>query len=292
MTNEKAPDGRTAFVVAYDTERQGACLKACRKIAEVHRRRGVCATFFIVGRLLESEGAAFKELLDEPELFEIASHTYSHRMLKNHPICGPAVGPEEIHKEIFLGKQRVEDCFERACVGIRPGCSFDNGLTDAPGPLSEVAAAGLGYVSSQAWGPHYTLPAPLAEAYTYGPQGYPRLWEFPCHGWHENVLKGHNATPARLLLWPPLYPEVQRSGYVQTPREEYEVNRFFMDRAVADGMEYVSLIWHPWSLERFDASMSMLEMCFDHAVERGLPFARFDDLWRRRGTAQKQHGGA
>jgi len=272
----------TVFVPAYDTEKPRDCLEACKRIARIHRERGVPATFFIVGRLVENEGAAYKELLDEPGLFEMASHTYSHKMLRDHPICGPAVGADEIHRQVFRGKELVEDLFGRECLGLRPGCSFDVGLSGAPAVVAEVAAAGFRYISSRAWGPCTTVPAPLEQAYTYADEGHPDLWEFPCHGWHENVLKGHNATPARVLLWPPVYPQMQLPGYVKTPEEEFNVHRFFIDRAVAEDLEYVSLIWHPWSLLRFDPEMKMLELVFDHVARNGMTFARFEDLWGKR----------
>jgi len=283
--SETAQPARPLLVPAYDTEKPGACLEACRAITRVHRERGIPATFFVVGRLLEEEGDAFRELLDEPELFEIATHTYSHKLVRDHSVCGPAATAEEIHEDIFRGKALVEDCFGRECVGFRTPCGFTDGLRGAPEVLDEVAAAGLRYVSSQAWGPHMTLPAPLAGAYTYADDGHPELWEFPCHGWHENVLKGHNATPGRLLLWPPIYPDCQPPGYVTTPDEEFEVHRYFIDRAVSDRLEYVSLIWHPWSLGKFDPPMAMLELCFDHAARQGMRFARFDELWRQKAGA-------
>lgn len=232
----------TVFVPAYDVERPATCLEACQRIVAIHRERGIAATFFVVGKLLETEGQVYKKLLEEPDLFEVASHTYSHKLLRDHPVCGPAVGSTEIHSEIFRGKQLVEEVFGRPCLGLRPACSFELGLRGAPSIVAEAAAAGFGYVSSRAWGPHSTSPAPLAQAHTYAEEGHPELWEFPCHGWHENVLKGHNATPDRLLLWPPLYPEIQLAGYVKTPEQEFAVHRFFLDRARQEGLEYVSLI--------------------------------------------------
>ena len=75
----------TAFIAAYDTERSVTCLKASKQIARLHRERGIPATFYIVGRLLEEEGTAYKDLLDDAELFEIASHTYSHKLLLDRP---------------------------------------------------------------------------------------------------------------------------------------------------------------------------------------------------------------
>ena len=272
----------TVFVPAYDTDHSDTCLEACKQIARVHREHAVPATFFILGRLLESEGEDYRKLLDEPDLFEIASHTYSHKMLRDQPICGPAASTQEIHNEIFRGKELVEEVFGRECLGMRPGCSFDVGLRGAPEVVSEVVDAGFRYISSRIWGPHYTVPAPLEQAHTYEEEGHPELWEFPCPGWHENLLKGHNATPGRLLLWPPLYPELQLTGYVKTPQEEFDVHRFFIDRALAEDREYVSLIWHPWSLGRFDPAMKMLELVFDYVVQQGMTFARFQDLWQRR----------
>ena len=82
----------TRYIAAYDTEHPD-CLAACRRICQVHERFGFPATFFIVGRRLEEEGAAYRALLGKDLGYEIASHTYSHRMLRDHPFCGAAVEP-------------------------------------------------------------------------------------------------------------------------------------------------------------------------------------------------------
>src|SRR5712692_2416352 len=96
----------TSYIAAYDTETP-RCLEACRKIVEVHKRFKFPATFFIVGRTLESAPDAYRHLLDDP-LFEIASHTYSHKMLRDHPMCGPVVPPDELKKQIFDSKATIE----------------------------------------------------------------------------------------------------------------------------------------------------------------------------------------
>jgi len=272
----------TAFVAAYDTEKPEACLESCKRIARVHRDVGAPGTFFIVGKLLEEQGKKFCDLLDEPDLFEIASHTYSHKLLRDNAVCGRAVPPEVAHAEIVRSKQLVEEVFERPCLGLRPAVSFETGLSGAPELVEEVANAGYKYVSSRAWGPDCSLPAPLEQAYNYADEGHPEIWEFPCHGWHENVLKGHNAVPRRLLLWPPVYPELQQTRLVKTVEQEFEIHRFFLDRALTDNLEYVSLIWHPWSLMKFDPEMRMPRMVFEYARGQGMELVRFDDLWRRR----------
>ncbi len=110
----------TLFIPAYDVEAPGACLEACRSIARIHKHLDAPATFFVVGKRLEEEGTGLREVLDDP-LFEIGSHTYSHKMLRDHPFCGPAAPPGVIHDEIFKGHQLVEEVFERPCLGLRPG---------------------------------------------------------------------------------------------------------------------------------------------------------------------------
>jgi peptidoglycan/xylan/chitin deacetylase (PgdA/CDA1 family) len=240
------------------------------------------ATFFVVGKALESNPQAYRDLLDDP-LFEVASHSYSHKLFRDHPLCGPAASPEEIREEIIRGKDVVEQLFQKPCFGLRTGCGFVDGLRGAPQVLQVLDEAGFQYVSSQLWGQDYSLPAPLTQSYTYAEDGFPALREFPAHGWHENLLKGNNRIfgwgAQRVLLFPPLFPEAIPSHYVTTPAEEFAYNnRFFIDRAAVDKLTYVSLVWHPWSLAMFDPQMEMLAITFQYVRERRLEVCRFGDF--------------
>ena len=95
---------KTRYIAAYDTE-SPACLAACRKIVEVHKRFEMPATFFMLGRTLDANPAEYSDLLDDP-LFEIATHTYSHRMLRDNDFCGPATaGMKIFSKTITNGGQ-------------------------------------------------------------------------------------------------------------------------------------------------------------------------------------------
>src|SRR5258708_32071018 len=136
-----------AFMAAYDTE-STACPAACRQIVAMHRRHQLPATFFIVGQALEANPKEYRAWLDDP-LFEIASHTWSHRMLRDHPWCGPTPGPAGVREEIFRGKQAIENIFERPCSGLRPGCGFIDGLTGDRQVLGWVRTAGFQYDTSQ-----------------------------------------------------------------------------------------------------------------------------------------------
>ena len=266
------------YIPAYDTETPD-CLPAVRKIVDVHRRYDMPATFFIVGKTLEADPTEYREMLDD-SLFEIASHTYSHKMLRDHPFCGPAAPEEKIREEIFLGKTSVERIFNRPCRGIRPACGFPDGLNGTPDVLHLIREAGFHYVSSMLWGPDFTMPAPLNRPFTYCAEGFPELWELPGHGWQENLLKGSTRLDSRrVLLFPPLMPETVPDAYIKTPEEEHTINnKPFIDKAIADGMPYVSLIWHPWSLNSFDPEMEMLNITFKYVRERCMPTGTFSDL--------------
>ena len=260
----------TRYIAAYDTE-SAKCPVACEKIAAVHREFDMPATFFIVGRHLLEHADFYRTLLDDP-LFEIGSHTWTHGMLKDHPICGQARTGQALVDEVCEGKKAVERVFDRACAGLRPACSFDDALHDAPRVLELVRQAGYQYVSSQAWGPRYTLPAPLNQPHTYEADGHPDLWELPCHGWHDNVLTGpmkQRENPFT-VAWPIEDPQLVPTHPVETPEQEAAVYRRLIDCAVQQQVTFVSPIWHPWSLDRFDPDMRMIREVFTHVKELGL----------------------
>jgi len=269
----------TTYVAAYDTE-QPACLAGVRRIVEVHERFEIPATFFLVAGLLEQQRAEYVELLRDHPLFEVGCHTYSHMVLVDTPRYGKAGPPERYRRELVDSKHVIEDAFGREVVGLRPPVCAPDGLTSAPHVLKVLRDTGYRYVSSVAWGPDFSMPAPLVRPFTYADQGYPELWELPPCGWHENLLKGNNKTgPMLLCLFPPDMPEAIPSDYVKTAEEEFAFNnRPFIDRAIRDDAPLVSLIWHPWSLHQFDPDMRMLEITFTYARKQRLAVGRFADL--------------
>lgn len=270
---------KTMYIAAYDTE-SPKCLAAVRKIVEVHKRFKMPATFFITGKTLEANTPEYKDLLNHP-LFEVASHTYSHKMLRENPFCGPAVSLEEKRKEIFDGKAAVEKVFGKPCIRLRPGCGFEKALHGADDVLGLIKEAGFKYVSSLLWGKDYSLPAMLNQPFTYEMDAHPELWELPGHGWHENLLKNNNKMgPARITLWPPEIPEAIPLKYVTTAQEEFAVHKIFLDKALSDKKTFVSLIWHPWSLDAFDPDMKMLELVFSYVHKQGFVPGTYGDLYK------------
>ncbi len=268
----------TTYIAAYDVEGKG-CLDALRKILPLHERFEMPLTLFIVARLLDEQGDPYRELLGDHPLVEVASHSYTHMLLGDHPVCGKAGPPEKYEREIVESKQRIEDVFGRAVGGFRAPVSFEDGLRGAPDLLRLCDQARYRYVSCLAWGPGCTLPALIREPFTYADDGYPNLWEVPPCGWHDNVLKKGNSNldPVPLQPSPHPYPEIEVHGYIETPEEEAELDRKLIDRSIEAGASHCSLVWHPWSLDRFDPEMRMLELVLAHIRERGLPVTTFAD---------------
>jgi len=270
----------TRYIAAYDTESPG-CLPACRKIVAVHKRLEMPATFFITGQTLAAHTKEYKALLDDP-LFEVASHTWSHKLLRDHVLCGRAASAQEKREEIVRAKELIERVFERPCVGLRPAVGFDNALKGAVDVLKLTREAGFKYVSSLLWGPDCSMPALIEPPFHYGADGFADLWELPGHGWHENLLKNHNRWGARrLTLWPSPMPEAIPAEFVKTAKDEFEVNRIFLEKALEANKPHVSLIWHPWSLHSFDPEMKMLELTFAHARRLELKPGTYADLCRQ-----------
>ena len=273
----------TRFLPAYDTEEAVKCLPACRIITTIHEKMEVPGTFWIVGKLLESvEGPEYKALLGDNPLYEIDSHTYSHRMLAAHKLFHVPVWKDR-GQEVRKSKDIIEQFFGCDCLGFRPAFGFDQGLGDDQELIDEVAAAGYRFVSSLLWGPETTLPALLVPPFTYTEKNHPELWELPGHGWHENALKATNMTdsPVRLLLFPMPWPEITPSRPISKPEEEFEINKKVIDRAIEMEMPYVSFIWHPWSLHQFDPAMNAVASTFQYVKDIGMEFSTFDREWKR-----------
>ncbi len=149
------------YIAAYDTE-EPECLEACKKIRQVHEEFGFPATFFFVGNRLRESGVAYKCLLGDVPEFEFASHTVSHYVLRPHPFSFAPIDNDVRVIEVSESKNIVEQTFEQECVGFRPAYGFADGLQGDVELIDIVSRAGYKYVSSQLWGPDYTVPATLS----------------------------------------------------------------------------------------------------------------------------------
>jgi peptidoglycan/xylan/chitin deacetylase (PgdA/CDA1 family) len=95
----------TTYIAAYDTESEEG-LVAVQKIAEIHRKYHMPATFYFLARLCERQGKEYRSLIGDDPLFEIASHSYTHMLLRDHRVCGQAGSKDQYEHEIVESRQR------------------------------------------------------------------------------------------------------------------------------------------------------------------------------------------
>jgi peptidoglycan/xylan/chitin deacetylase (PgdA/CDA1 family) len=258
----------TRYVFAYDLEDPDLCLKATARLLELHRRYGIPATFFVLGTVLEERGATLRALFGDDLLFDIASHTYSHKLLKNNRLHGPGVSLEDLRDEIERGLRLVEKVFERPCAGVRSSYGFYGGLRGEGERLRVIRDSGARYLSSDLRGPGDSVPGGLVQAYRYDEEGVPDLLELPGHGWHDNVLKGFY--PGPWLAWPPVLRWGIPDRAPSTPEEEFAVQRAWVERAMTLGLDYFSPVYHPHSVYRMDPDCRVIELLMRHVRQRGM----------------------
>ncbi len=271
----------TRYIAAYDTESIDHEVKALTRLVALHRKHEVPATFFIVGKLLERDGREYRALLDDP-LFDVQTHTYSHQMLKDSRPHGPGVGLETMEIEVGEGKRWVEEVFERECIGLRPGCGFENGWAGTPERLAIIRRHGLQFVSADLRGPLDSIPNDMQQAYTYEADGYGDIWEIPGHGWHDNVLKSWTG---HITFFPPVYDFALPPRTPRTVVELFAQEGRWLEHAAELGLEYVSLVQHPSSIMRFDEDFAPIELLLVRAKQLGLQFTTFLDYYRELSAA-------
>lgn len=271
--------GLTAYVFHYDLEHPDFCLRAAPKLAEFHRRYEIPATFFMLGTTLEERGSELRRIFGSSPLFDVQSHTYAHRMLKDNRMYGPGLDLDGLRHEIMRGVELVEEVFERACVGVRSGCGFYNGLQGEGDRLRIIRDCGVKYLSSDLRGPEDTIPGGLTQPYWYDEEDVPELLELPGHGWHDNVLKGFD-TGLR-LGWPPVLGWGIPSRVPLTPEEEFTVQRVWVERALELGLDYVSPIYHPHSIYQMSTDCRVIELLMRYVRQAGMETTTYTALWER-----------
>ncbi len=264
----------TQFVFAYDVESVDIAPTAVNVIADIHRRHNVPATMFIVGKVLETHGRALKATLDDP-LFDLQTHTYSHRMLKDSGPHGPALNLDEMRVEVGRGKELIEDVFGRSCLGCRPGCGFYKGFQGLPERLAIFEEFGIEFVSGWLRDEWDSIPAAIEEPLWYSDDGFDKILEIPGHGWHDNVLKGFGANITR---YPSRYEWAVPPQTLTNVDELVEHELLWVDQAIKEDKPFFSPVWHPWSLYRFDQGMGMVKSMILAAAERGMPTATYSDI--------------
>jgi len=267
----------TTYIPAYDLELMETPISALETIVKIHKKYDAPATFFIVGQLIEKDPDKYKVLLDD-ELFDIESHTYSHKLLKDNLTCGNGVSLQEIEEEIAKASRLLRATFKREILGLRTPVGFHNGLQGEKRVLHILWENGVRFVSSHLMGPFDTVPSPLTQPYCYEEDGFPELLELPGHDWHDNVLKGYARVP---MVWPPIFPWAVPRGIPQTPKEEFEVYKASIDYAIKHGLTYYSPIFHPWSIYRFNPAAKTIDFLLGYARRKKMQISTYGRMYER-----------
>lgn len=268
----------TAYIAAYDLENAETSPAALKAIASVHVKHNVPATIFMVGRLLEVNPGEY-EILRDDSLFDVESHTYSHRLLRDSVVHGAGVSLDVVETEITRANELLSSTFNKEITGFRTPCGFYQGLQGRKDVQEVLWRNGIRFVSSDLRGQLDTIPAPFTQPYWYEADGFPQLLELPGHDWHDNVLKGYGSVPA---LWPPIFPWGLPNRPPKTPEEEFEtVYRHSIDHAIQQKLGYYSPIMHPWSIYRFNKEAKTIDLILSYAKRLGMEFLTYRQMYER-----------
>jgi hypothetical protein len=132
-------------------------------------------------------------------------------------------------------------------------------------------------LSAELRGPGDTVPGRLVQAYPYDEEGIPELLELPGHGWHDNVLKG--LYPGPWLAWPPVLRWGIPDRAPRTPEEEPAVQRVWIERASALGLDYFSPVYHPHSVYLSGPDCRIIELLIRHVQQSGMTTTTYGALY-------------
>jgi peptidoglycan/xylan/chitin deacetylase (PgdA/CDA1 family) len=144
-------------------------------VADVHKRKNLPATFFLVAKLVEYTGSELHTILDDP-LFDLQCHSYTHT-----DVVQITDDEQALMVELVDSKHRIEDLFGKEVIGFTTPAGYPQGLRGQPRLLQKLSEAGYRYIRSVGMGPFNTIPAPLTQPFWYTEDGCPELLEIGLH---------------------------------------------------------------------------------------------------------------
>ncbi len=261
-------------------------LAALVRLTEILRAHQVKATFFLVGRLLEVAGDAYRVLL-QGEGHDLECHTYSHHPIHaGHPL---SESPAEAEKSIRRGLDLMEQWFGERPLGLCAPGGSPTGLRRQPEILRVIWEAGLRFVKSDNLASSETpmLPSRI-HPYAYAEEGYPDLWRLPGVGWHCTLTLPRapgDWTPRPVVPGGPPFPHAPR-----TPEDHLAWVRQELDYVRAHGCQF-SPSWHPWSLYRFDPSLTVVDFLLTYAREHKMPVKTYRQVYEELAGGPEPVGG-
>jgi len=266
MTEPQSPP--PLYVAGYDVGAEPEdALPGVRALAEVHRRHGAPATFFLTARVLEIAGREFRPLLDDT-LFDV--QPYVDWNAEQAP-------PEDVRREIELSRRLIGETFGREVAGLSTPARVGGFLGD-PKLLGALWESGIRFLRSDGRGPDGTVPAPFTQPYWYGQDGYGALLELPLQYWPDDVLKGY--APGR-VMWPPALPWGVPPAPPETPEEEFAIWRLGADYVLQMGLRVYQPSLRPWSVHRLSAEARHVDLLLGYMREQGVEIVSCREVYSR-----------
>lgn len=248
------------LLVGYDVESgddPSVVSRFLERAEGLHSELSAPCTFFIMGKVAENNAAELAELKERcGKLIDFQQHTYSHVLLKT--VCmddgdkltlvrGGSL--EQIEEEVSRTNRILKERLGVDCMGLTGPWAYYRGLSDRPDILEILDEHGIKFVRT--WGRNEKdfQPVPIqVQPFFYEVQGFPRLMEFPIHGWQD-------------VHWRML------NGWEKT----LEYRKFLEDTAAE--LAGTDFVWshgtHDWSSIREDPEMLIMRGLIERAQDRG-----------------------
>jgi peptidoglycan/xylan/chitin deacetylase (PgdA/CDA1 family) len=297
------------LMITYDTEMYGSEVPAFRAYLgdraddptitkrwietamALHSRYQAPCTSYIVGKLLEKNIPEFQAMSRNP-LFDMQSHTYSHKPLKTivceaphyrrfwavrkgryidearGVTCSPGASLELIREEVRKTRDLLKESCGVDCTGISGPGGYYRGLSDRPDVLQVLWEEGVRFSRSYARNENDFTPVSFdAQPFWYRAQEFPDLMELPANGYQD-------------VFWRDLY------GWDHLP--EYLEHL----KACVDLIVERDLVWtyctHDWSSIENDPTMSVIEGLIRYAQDRGVEILSQRAYYERRLAERSQ----
>ncbi len=260
-----APEKATV-VIGYTIEKSdnpAITRKFLETVYAVHTEADLPATFFLLGKSIETNLADLKRFAGNP-LFGFAQHTWSHVAFKDiderrhdgTSVHLPGVPPERAREEVERTSRFIADIFGRACRGVEGARGYHLGLQDRPDLVKILLDAGLEYSVTWCRNADGWNPTPLsAQPHWYDIGQEKALLEIPNQGWQD-------------AAWIKEYGAGSAAGY-------YSFCHDLLAEAKQTG-KTLSFIMHDWTNREWDASFAHTLKLYETAQEAGVAITNFE----------------
>ena len=281
---------RVRLLISFDCERpRGEKLDTEEGLAAAERKlrsldtirnllneNSIPRTYFICGSFLVSMVLKYgndkmKDLFDpDNELVEIADHSYSHQVSKailTRPDKEP-LKAKEVLEEYQRNTEIFQDIFGKDLNGrgFRTPLGHRYGLQGKYRLLDLLKGEGVAYVSSALRDENDSLnPKFVRDQIPRQPYRYENgMLEIPSHGWQDTVFTGKSNTT--LFEDPPTSVDEILDHYRDLITKASDiVTKYQRDY-------FLSLLFHPLSLEEYGPALAILEPLIKMAQDNGATF--------------------